>query len=111
MRRSGNTSQRFAANVPIFQQNVQANLANFIQDLLWRVSFSNEDFKMVEDLGGPWRSSRFELECSWIEILLKVWDARRYEKRFVSPSDLNELKGKVRPDTLFQGLLSLPYCR
>ena len=46
MWRSGNSSQRFASDVPIFQQNVRANLANFIQDLL---SFSKEDFKTVEE--------------------------------------------------------------
>ena len=63
-RKSGNSSQRFVPNVPIFQQNVRANLANFIQDFFWRMSFSSEDFKTVEDLGGPWRSPRFELECS-----------------------------------------------
>ena len=40
---------RFAPNVPTFRQNVRANLTNFIQDLFWRVRFSNEDFKMVED--------------------------------------------------------------
>ena len=94
MRRSGNSSQRFAPNVPIFQQIVRANLSNFIQDLFWRVSFSNEDFKVVENQEGPWRSSRFELECSWIEILLKVWDVRSEAKRFVSASNLNELKEK-----------------
>ena len=64
MQRSGNSSQRFVSNVPTFQQNVRANLANFIQDFFWRVGFSNGDFKIVGDLGGPWRSSRFELECS-----------------------------------------------
>ena len=52
------------AKIPILQQNVRANLANFIPDLFWRVSFSDEDFKIVEDLGGHCRSSRFELECS-----------------------------------------------
>ena len=51
MRRSGNSLQRFAPNVPTFRQNVRANLANFIQDLCWRVRFSNEDIKTVgEDL-------------------------------------------------------------
>ena len=63
MRKSGNRSQRFASNIPIFQKNVRANLANFIQDLFWGVSFSNEDFKTVEEglgdrqdfnLGVPW---------------------------------------------------------
>ena len=49
MRRSGNSLQRFALNVPTFQQNVRANLANFIQDLFWRVRFSNEDIKPVEE--------------------------------------------------------------
>ena len=36
---------------PTVRQDVQANLTNFIsfQDLFWRVRFSNEDFKMVED--------------------------------------------------------------
>ena len=48
MWRSGNRSQRFAPNVPTFRQNVRANLSNFIQDLFWRVRFSNENFKMVE---------------------------------------------------------------
>ena len=33
----------------MFRQNVRANLSNFIQDLFWHVTFSNEDFKMVED--------------------------------------------------------------
>ena len=49
MRRSGNSLQRFAPNVPTFRQNVRANLANFIQDLFWRVRFSNEDIKTVEE--------------------------------------------------------------
>ena len=49
IRRSGNSLQRFAPNVPTFRPNVRANLTNFIQDLFWRVRFSNEDFKMVED--------------------------------------------------------------
>ena len=49
MRKSGNSSQRFAPNVPIFQTSVRANLANFIQDLFWGVSFSNEDLKTVEE--------------------------------------------------------------
>ena len=38
---------------PMFQHsdrmNVRANLSNFIQHLFWHVTFSNEDFKMVED--------------------------------------------------------------
>ena len=46
---SENSSQRFAPNVPIFHQNVRPNLANFIQDLFWGVSFSNEDFKTAEE--------------------------------------------------------------
>ena len=49
MRRSGNSSQRFAPNVLIFQQNFRANLANFNKDLFWGVSFSNEGFKTVEE--------------------------------------------------------------
>ena len=40
---------RFAPNVRIFQQNVRANVANFIQDRIWGVSFSNEDFKTIEE--------------------------------------------------------------
>ena len=52
MRRSGNSSQRFAPNAPIFQQNVRTNLANFIQDLFWGVSFFNENFKTAEDVLG-----------------------------------------------------------
>ena len=109
MRRFGNSSQRFAPNVPTFRQNFRANLTNFIQNLFWRLRFSNEDFKMVEDLLA-WRSSRFELECSWINILLRVLDVRREAKRFISASNLNELKEKVRPDTLkVQGVyLALP---
>ena len=71
LRRSGNSSQRFAPNVPIIQHNVGANLANFIEDLFWRVSFSDEDVKTVEDLGGPWRSSRSELECCGSRYLSK----------------------------------------
>ena len=49
IRRFGNNLQRFAPNVPTFRQNVRANLSNFIQDLFWHVTFSNEDFKMAED--------------------------------------------------------------
>ena len=63
-RKSGNSSQGFSPNGPIFQQNVLANLANFIQNFFWRVSFLNEDFKTADDLGVNWRSSRLELECS-----------------------------------------------
>ena len=48
MQRFGNRLQRFAPNVPTFQQYAQANLSNFIQDLFWHVRFSNENFKMVE---------------------------------------------------------------
>ena len=46
--RFGNRLQRFTPNVPTFRQNVRANLSNFIQDLFWRVRFSNENFKMGE---------------------------------------------------------------
>ena len=49
MLRSGNSLQRFAPNVPTFRQNVRANLANFIQDLFWRVRLLNEDIKTVEE--------------------------------------------------------------
>ena len=49
MRRSGNSLQRFAPNVPTFRQDVRANLVNLIPDLFWRVSFSNEDFKTAEE--------------------------------------------------------------
>ena len=49
MQRSENSSKRFTPNFPIFQQNVRANLANLIQDLFWVVSFSNEDFRTVEE--------------------------------------------------------------
>ena len=49
MWRSGNSLQRSASNVPIFQQNAGANLPNFIQDIFWGVSFSNKDFKTVEE--------------------------------------------------------------
>ena len=45
MRRFGNSLQKFAPNVPTFQQNVRANLTIFIQDLFWR-----KVFKMVEDI-------------------------------------------------------------
>ena len=48
MWRFGNRLQRFTQNVPTFRQNVRANLSNFIQDLFWRVRFSNENFKMGE---------------------------------------------------------------
>ena len=60
--------------------------------------------RFQDGTGGPRRSSRFELECSWIEILLKVRDVRRKVKRSVSLLNLNELKEKVIPDTLFQGV-------
>ena len=49
IRRFGNSLQRFKPSVPTFLLNVRANLTNFIQDLFWRVRFSNEDFKIVED--------------------------------------------------------------
>ena len=108
MWRSGNSSQRFTPNVPILQHNVRANLANSMQDLFWHVSFSNEDFETAEDLGRPWRLSRFEIKCSWIKILLRVWDVRREAKRFVSASNLNELKEKgKRRYTFSRGLVSL----
>ena len=74
MRRFGNRLQRLVPNVTTFRQNVQANLSNFIQDLFWRMKFSNENFKVVEreifkqifqDGRGRhlliWRLSRFEL--------------------------------------------------
>ena len=53
-----------------------------IQDLFRRVSFSNEDFETVEKALLAWQSSRFELECSWIKMLLQVLDVRREAKRF-----------------------------
>ena len=56
------------------------------------MTFSNEDFKMVEDVLLAWRLSRFELECSWINMLLRVLDVRRKAKRYISASNLNELK-------------------
>ena len=49
MQRFGNSLQRFVPNVPTFRKNVRSTLTNFIQNLFWRVRFSNEDFKMVED--------------------------------------------------------------
>ena len=67
IRRSGNSSQRFAPNVPIFQEDVRASLSNSIQHLFWRVSFSNEDFKTVKNLGGPWRPSRFGLKYLFLD--------------------------------------------
>ena len=97
IRRFGNNLQRFAPNVPTFRQNVRANLSNFIQDIFWHVTFSNEGFKMVEDSTAncallAWRSSRFELECSWINMLLRVLDVRRKAKIYISASNLNKLK-------------------
>ena len=111
MRKSGNSLQRFAPNVPTFQQNVRANLANFIQELFWCVSFSNEDFKTVEESLAIWQSSRFELEYSWIKMLFKVLDVSREAKRFISESNLKKLKEKVRTDTLkVQGLYLAYLC-
>ena len=94
-----NSRHMFQYSNRMFKQS----LANFIQDLFWRVRFSNEDFKTVEHLGGSWRSSRFELECTWIKILLEAWDVRREAKRFVSVSSLNELKEKIRAHAFFEG--------
>ena len=63
-----------------------------------RVRSSNEDIKTVEGEGEPCklgRSSRFELECSWIKMLLKVLDVRREAKRFISASIKSKrIKGK-----------------
>ena len=84
MRRSRNSSQRFAPNTPIFQQNVRANLANFIQDFFWHVSLSNEDFSTVEDLGGP---------CSPQDLNLSGLDR----------DTAQSVACEVRPDTLFLG--------
>ena len=99
MWRFGNSLQRFAPNVPTFRQNVRANLTNFIQDLF----LAREVFKrrFQDDRGQPllaWQSSKFELECSWINMPLRVLDVRRKAKRFISASNLNELKekGKTR---------------
>ena len=47
MRRLETGLQRFAPNVRTFWQNVRANLTNFVQDLFWRMTFSNEDFKIT----------------------------------------------------------------
>ena len=61
MQRSGNSSQRFAPSVPIFQRNVRENLVNFIQDLSWGASFSNEDFKTVEEGLGDLQDSNLSV--------------------------------------------------
>ena len=45
-------------------QNSNRMFEQILQDFFWYVSFSNKDFKTVEDPRGPWRLSRFELECS-----------------------------------------------
>ena len=43
-----------------------------------------------------WQSSRFQLEYSWITCCSKfwMWEGKQKEKRFISVSNLNELKGK-----------------
>ena len=60
------------------------------------MSFSNEDFKTVEEgvAGLAIVKLRFELVRSRIKMLLKVLDVRREAERFISVSNLNELKGK-----------------
>ena len=102
MRKSGNSPQRFAPNVSIFQKNVRANLANFIQDIFWGMGFSNENIKMIEEGLGDRQDLNLSLP-GLTRVLLKVWDAGRETKRFVSASNLNELRKKVRPNTLSQG--------
>ena len=57
-------NQRFAPNVSIFQQNVRANLVNFIQGHFWDVSFSNEDFKTVEEGLGDHRDLNLSVSGS-----------------------------------------------
>ena len=89
MPRFGNNLQRFSPNVPTFRQNVRANLSNFIQDLFWHVTFSNEDFKMVEDGAASLAIVKI---CSWINMLLRLLDVRRKASRYISASHLNELK-------------------
>ena len=63
-RRSGNSSQRLTPNLPIVQKNVRTNVANSIQDLFWGLSFSNKDFKTVEE---GLAIVKFQLKCSWID--------------------------------------------
>ena len=71
MRRFGNNLQRFAPNFPTFRQNVRANLSNFIQDLFWHVTFSNEDFKMVED-----GAASFTIVKIWTWVFLDQYAAQ-----------------------------------
>ena len=74
-----------------FRQNVRANLTNFIQHLFWRVRFSNEDFKMVED-----GLASLAIVKIWTWVFLdhhaaQSLDVRRKAERFISASNLNEL--------------------
>ena len=95
MRRSSNSLQRFAPNVPTFRQNVRANLANFIQDLFWRVKFSDEDIKTVgEGLASLGDRQDLNLSVPRSRCCSKVLGVRWKAKRFISASNLNELKGK-----------------
>ena len=71
------------------------------------VFFARELFKRrFQD--SPWRSSRFELECSGSRYCSK-WDVRREAKRFVSASNRNELKGKGKTRYTPGVYLALPF--
>ena len=94
-------------NVPIFKKNVQANLANFIEDLFWGMSPSNEDCKTVDEVFGDHQDLNLSLPRSTRDAA-QSGDARREAKRFLSASNSNELKEKDKIRyTCSRGLLSL----
>ena len=105
MGRSGNSSQIFTPNGCNIPTECSSKSCKFHSRSLLARELFKQRFK--DGRGGPWRWSRFEFECSWIEILLKVWDVRREAKRFVSASDLNELKEKGKTRYTFSGLAYL----
>ena len=103
MRRSGNSSQRFAPNVPIFQHNVRTNLANSIQDLFWSMRFSNEDFKTVEDGLGD----RQDLNLSFPGLTrdpAQSVGCEEESKKICFCLKSKQIEKNVRPETLFQGV-------
>ena len=100
MRRFGNILQRFSPNVPTFRRNVRANLSNFIQDLFWHVTFSNEDFKMVED-----DTASLAIVKIWTWVFLDQHAAQSVgceeeSKKIYFCIKSKQVKKKVRRDTL-----------
>ena len=101
---SGNSSQRFAPNVPIFQQNARANLANFIQYFFGARAFQMKISRIYEGLG-----DRQDLNLSVLDRdTAQSVGCEEGSKNICFCFKCKRIKGKGKTRyTLSRGLLSL----